>query len=722
MAETTEQYRARINQLKTSIENEPLIKKMRDDIAEGISKTGNRQADIEVRQDTLEDDFVAVQQDASSASPTGAEVAVARAGFTTLDERLTKKEQEVTAQLEQTELKKADVTYVDQTVSRMSGGAIKGTYTTLAALKTAYPQGAIGPFQVEADNNRYIWDIAKLQWVSIGPYEPAEIAKGDITSEKIADEAVTFLKLDQRIKEQLGEYGPQLLVDSTKRKRYDVNTLELVADPSYAFFFPVPCTLNDVFRVSGIVDGVVMYLDNQQMPIGVAYVFGGNQSVGESLIVTDPDVKFIGVTNYWGTKDSVVLKKYEAFDISAIAEQKSVVDDMLKLDVNSVAVNPVILWSNSNGTCVREVVEDGISLTIANTSADSDYIVQFGDFLSLSEQRPAFFALEYSVVSVSGNVTMYDSNNSSEPLYCTLGAHDYLYESTVALTKYQLQITIPVGATIALTINHMNLFYQKNDINNGQLTSDLVHRVINKSRLAAGTYFITKPRTSLYSDTAKYADVAGKIENKWEGKTYVSYGDSNTENGGWQDHLVNNLGLVHINKGRGGTNATGTDTLAGWQDERINSFPEIVDLVTIMFGTNDWSNVYPIGTDNGDTTTFMGAYGVIIKKIQTKYPNARLVLVSPPFRTNSLWTAEPPVIPFDTGDDKDMKKYIEAVEYIAFKYGCKFVNAWADMGVNEFNFKHFLQEESWPVHLGKAGKNRLGEVLIGKIKEIEPIQ
>ena len=101
MVETTEQYRARINQLKTSIENEPLIKKMRDDIAEGVSKTGNRQADIEVRQNTLEDDFVAVQQDASSTSPSGAEVAVARGGHSTLDERLTKKEQEVTAQFAQ---------------------------------------------------------------------------------------------------------------------------------------------------------------------------------------------------------------------------------------------------------------------------------------------------------------------------------------------------------------------------------------------------------------------------------------------------------------------------------------------------------------------------------------------------------------------------------------------------------------------------------------------
>lgn len=99
MVETTDEYRNRINQLKTSIENEPYIKEMRSDIAEGISKTGNRQADIEVRQDKLEDDFVAVQQDASSASPSGAEVAVARGEYNTLDERLTEEEQKVTAQL-----------------------------------------------------------------------------------------------------------------------------------------------------------------------------------------------------------------------------------------------------------------------------------------------------------------------------------------------------------------------------------------------------------------------------------------------------------------------------------------------------------------------------------------------------------------------------------------------------------------------------------------------
>lgn len=103
MAETTDQYKNRISQIKTSIENEPEIVKMREDIAEGISKTGNRQADIEVRQGTLEEDFVKVQQDASSVSPSGAEVAVARGEYSTLDGRLTAEQNKVNAQLAQTE-------------------------------------------------------------------------------------------------------------------------------------------------------------------------------------------------------------------------------------------------------------------------------------------------------------------------------------------------------------------------------------------------------------------------------------------------------------------------------------------------------------------------------------------------------------------------------------------------------------------------------------------
>lgn len=192
MAETTEQYRARMNQLKTSIENEPLIKEMRSDIAEGISKTGNRQADIEARQDTLENDFVAVQQDASSASPSGAEVAIARAEFNTLDERLTTKEQEVTAQLEQKASKaelanqvatKTDKLYVDTQVQAMSSGAPKGVYPTLADLRNAFPTGNINIYVVSADGKWYYWN--NLDWVPGGVYQGTVLNDNAVTSAKL---------------------------------------------------------------------------------------------------------------------------------------------------------------------------------------------------------------------------------------------------------------------------------------------------------------------------------------------------------------------------------------------------------------------------------------------------------------------------------------------------------------------------------------------------------
>ena len=36
-------------------------------------------------------------------------------------------------------------------------------------------------------------------------------------------------------------------------------------------------------------------------------------------------------------------------------------------------------------------------------------------------------------------------------------------------------------------------------------------------------------------------------------------------------------------------------------------------------------------------------------------------------------------------------------------------------------FKEFLKEETWPVHLNDEGKKRLGRLLVSKLKEIEPL-
>lgn len=110
MAETTEEYRNRINQLKTDIENEPYIKQMRGDIAEGISKTGIRQA-------TVEEQFQSVLDETTGKDVISApEIIAARDGATTLGERLDSEKVESLAKANEFETeiaKKADKTQVD---------------------------------------------------------------------------------------------------------------------------------------------------------------------------------------------------------------------------------------------------------------------------------------------------------------------------------------------------------------------------------------------------------------------------------------------------------------------------------------------------------------------------------------------------------------------------------------------------------------------------------
>ena len=363
--------------------------------------------------------------------------------------------------------------------------------------------------------------------------------------------------------------------------------------------------------------------------------------------------------------------------------------------------------------------EEGTLVTINNTGL-VDFYLQLGQY-SISGDTPIYVVCDYAVNSFSGTYEMTERNITGSPLPTTLGNHTEVFKSEDAYSQFNVEFKVLPGATVEVLFKKMGIIWQ---VAKDTLTVAVVKDHVQNNSFTTGGVYLAKASLSKHADTSNHALVADSISgvlSSWEGKVWVSYGDSNTENGGWQTVVTDRLGLIHTNKGIGGTTACGTDALCGWQDVRINSFPSVVDLVTVMFGTNDWSGALPIGTDNGDTTTFMGALGVIVRKIQTNHPDARIVLMSPPFRPNSEWTADPVVVPYDTGDNKDMKDFIEAVEYIAKKYGCPFVDSWGEMGVNEFNFKNYLFEEVWPVHLNTLGRNRLGEVLIGAFREIEPV-
>lgn len=197
MAETTEQYRARINQLKTSIENEPLIKEMRSDIAEGISKTGNRQADIEVQFKDVIDNTTG--KDVISAP----EIIAARNGETSLKARLDKEQKETTAQLAHTNSEVAKKANSVDTMSNVEFNSWIATLLdggpsifmdTLSALNLAYPTGASGVALVRETDPAKIYAWNGTGWQLFGDYQGLEIKDDSVTTGKILDNNVTIDK------------------------------------------------------------------------------------------------------------------------------------------------------------------------------------------------------------------------------------------------------------------------------------------------------------------------------------------------------------------------------------------------------------------------------------------------------------------------------------------------------------------------------------------------
>ncbi|MBE6068853.1 MAG: SGNH/GDSL hydrolase family protein [Clostridium lundense] len=178
---------------------------------EGIN---TRQDNVETRQTSLENVFDAEIQNLTLQDPSSAEIVQARTkedGTTYpvlkirldgIDSSLAQNVQQIsdletnkadktevnslaTNKAEKTEvaaldLKKADQAFVDSQFASIVSGAPKGTYSTLSALQTAYPNGVEGVFLVLADGHWYYWNSTTLVWTDGGVYQAKGIALGSI--------------------------------------------------------------------------------------------------------------------------------------------------------------------------------------------------------------------------------------------------------------------------------------------------------------------------------------------------------------------------------------------------------------------------------------------------------------------------------------------------------------------------------------------------------------
>jgi hypothetical protein len=217
----------------------------------------------------------------------------------------------------------------------------------------------------------------------------------------------------------------------------------------------------------------------------------------------------------------------------------------------------------------------------------------------------------------------------------------------------------------------------------------------------------------------------------WSGAKWVSYGDSITASNGWQPDVVNKLGLAHTKRGIGGTTFAETASIA-WvdanglyldrppasqppgsikiessmcNDARIATIPVDTEIITIMGGTNDYAMNIPLGTAGTlSNTTYKGAMSIIIEKILTKMPTARIVFMTPPFENltpNSLGLT--------------MEDYANAVIEVAHYYAMPVIDVYGECGWNAINSETYLSDG---VHPNTAGYARISSLVIGKLKAL----
>ena len=176
--------------------------------------------------------------------------------------------------------------------------------------------------------------------------------------------------------------------------------------------------------------------------------------------------------------------------------------------------------------------------------------------------------------------------------------------------------------------------------------------------------------------------------NALKGKIWVSFGDSITKGGLWQQLLVDKYGLVHYNLGIGSTTLAGDLKQAMHLDGRIDSIiRRNPDIVTIMGGANDilYESV-SIGTSEElrkpicmkNTNTYIGAYGKIIESLLRWKPTLRIIIISPYWAHHNGTQVRP------AHSGLTYMDFARASKEVAAYYSLHYVDLFDESGFNQF--------------------------------------
>ncbi len=250
------------------------------------------------------------------------------------------------------------------------------------------------------------------------------------------------------------------------------------------------------------------------------------------------------------------------------------------------------------------------------------------------------------------------------------------------------------------------------------------------------------------------------VKVSWAGKKWVSYGDSITQMGGWQDYITEYFGFAeHYERGLGSSTfvksdqtwyanpdgsynsrygfagvteaPAGTTEHEGYMcsEDRIKTMiPSDVDLVVVMAGTNDAG--ITVGAPLGDLSypfnedTFMGAVASTVIKIQKQAPNAMIVLASPLSGRGPETEEKEQQVANQTEPEYNLlglttQDYAEAMEEVAMYLSIPYVDIFGSTGINSFNRNQYIGDI---VHPNEAGQKAIARVMIGALDHLKPVE
>lgn len=237
-----------------------------------------------------------------------------------------------------------------------------------------------------------------------------------------------------------------------------------------------------------------------------------------------------------------------------------------------------------------------------------------------------------------------------------------------------------------------------------------------------GSYPLANVIAKVNSSTSdvEIQDVDFIINTRFRGKKAVFEGDSITSptfatyyNGkSWANYVINKLKLSSdsLIPAQGGASiSTFNSGNSVVKRVQATNYPTGVKLFCVFAGTNDWGENVALGTkDSTDITTVLGALNTIIQTIQTKCPDADIVIMSPIHRYG------------DTALHNGYNLYdiAKAYQEVCEINGVTFVNGLTNFGIRNYGSieENYLIKDG--LHPTEAGQKRIGTRMSGIISTL----